>query len=321
VDRHVRAGILFAALAAVLFGSSYVATAFALRSFTPLAIAAWRGIIAALTVAVVARAGLLATRPRGRLDGPRLVRLAVLGLLGGPAFIVSLNVAVSQTGATISSFVAGLYAVLGAILAPALLGERLRPAAVAGFAAALAGTALLAELDPAGAPIAGFGAGLAAAAAYALFLVLGRRWSAPWDLPVGAVVLAQLLWSGPGILVVELLREPAAIAPAAPRPDALLALAWLAIPVGVAAQLLVVASVRRLDARRSSAFLLLNPPSAALLAWLLLGESLTATQLAGGLLVLLGIAVASGAVEAGASTARRGGRRGEDEAGAPVTRR
>ncbi len=307
----MRAGVLFAALAAVLFGSSYVATAFALRTFTPLAVATWRGLVALVALLAVARLGILATRPAGRLDGRRVARLAVLGLLGGPAFIVSLNLAVSQAGATISSFVAGLYAVLGAVLAPVFLRERLRPGAVAGFVAALAGTALLAELDPGGASIAGIGAGLVAAAAYALFLVLGRRWSGPWGLPPGAVVLAQLAWSGPGLLAVELVREPGAMIPGAPRPDALIAMAWLAGPVGVAAQLLVVGSVRRLDARRTSAFLLLNPPSAAILSWLLLGESLSGAQLAGGALVLLGIAVASGAMGAGGTAVRRGARGGE----------
>jgi drug/metabolite transporter (DMT)-like permease len=58
--------------------------------------------------------------------------------------------------------------------------------------------------------------------------------------------------------------------------------------------MLVVASMRRLAARRASAFLLLNPPTAALGSWLLLGEQLTAVQILGGALVLLAMAGASG---------------------------
>ena len=41
---ETRTGALAAASAALFFGSSYVATAFALRAYGPLAIGAWRGL-------------------------------------------------------------------------------------------------------------------------------------------------------------------------------------------------------------------------------------------------------------------------------------
>jgi drug/metabolite transporter (DMT)-like permease len=46
-----------------------------------------------------------------------------------------------------------------------------------------------------------------------------------------------------------------------------------------------------LPATMTSASLLAQVPSTAFLAWLLLGEQLTATQIAGGAVVLLGIFV------------------------------
>lgn len=52
--------------------------------------------------------------------------------------------------------------------------------------------------------------------------------------------------------------------------------------------------MRRLEAQRASVFLLLNPPTAALLSLLLLGKRLSGVQLIGGACVLLAIAAASG---------------------------
>jgi drug/metabolite transporter (DMT)-like permease len=56
----------------------------------------------------------------------------------------------------------------------------------------------------------------------------------------------------------------------------------------------VVVGMRRLPARRASAFLLLNPPTAVLLSWLLLGEHFSIGQFVGAALVLVAMAGASG---------------------------
>jgi probable blue pigment (indigoidine) exporter len=221
------------------------------------------------------------------------LRLAVLATLGGPAFIVAMNVAVSQAGATITAFVAGLYAVLAAALAIPLLRERLELATLGSLVLALVGTALLAELQPTGSTGAGIGVGLVAALFFALFLVLSRRWSARYGLPGPTVSVATLLLTAAaaGILL-PILGEPVTDAPL--QADAAAGVVWLALGPGALAAILVVTGMRRIPARRASAFLLLNPPTATLGAWLLLGERLSALQLLGGLLVLLAIAGASG---------------------------
>jgi drug/metabolite transporter (DMT)-like permease len=85
------------------------------------------------------------------------------------------------------------------------------------------------------------------------------------------------------------------LVPEHPRPETLLAIAWLAIGPGAAASVLIVLGMRQLEARRASVFLLLNPPTAAVLALVLLGQGLTPLQLLGGAFVLAAIAVASGA--------------------------
>ena len=289
-------GELYAATAAAGYGSAYVATAFALRSFEPLPVAVDRSLLATIALAVV----WIATRSRAiGPDGdpvagrPRtLLRAAHLGLIalfGGPIFLGAMNLAVAGVGATIASFVAGLYAVLAAVSAPALLGERLRPRTLAGFLAALLGTTLLAELDIGRPSFGGIGWGLVAAVSFALFLVLSRKWSRPDGFDPIVVALANMSAAAIGLGAFVLVVSPDSFLPRVIVPEALVAVAWLAV-VAAAGQTLAVAAVRRLPASRSSAFLLLNPITATILSLVLLGQPPTPIQDAGALLVLAGIA-------------------------------
>jgi DME family drug/metabolite transporter len=291
------AGALTAALAAILFGSSYVATAFQLHAFTPLAGAFWRSVLAAVAVAIASAVATLRrpSLPPGRARpaaAGRLLRLAVLGLLGGCVFLAGMNIAVALVGATITSFVAGLYAILAAIFAPLVLREPLDRRAAAGFIVALIGTALLAELSPAPDTVGGLAAGGIAAVAYGLYLVLIRRWSRRVEAGPLAVTLANTGMASAGLGVVILLQGGTAFLPSSPPPDAVVATAWLAV-VSAGGTLLVTAALRRVEARVVSSMLLLNPITATILAALLLAERPSAIQLLGGLLVLVGMAAAT----------------------------
>ena len=73
----------------------------------------------------------------------------------------------------------------------------------------------------------------------------------------------------------------------------ILAILWLAGPVGAVAQAAAVAGIRRLPSDRSAAIFLLNPLTAALLAAALLGERLSPLQVLGCGLVLVGVALAT----------------------------
>ena len=307
-------GELLAALAACGFGSAYVATAFALRSFGPVPVAFWRGLLATIVlwavIAVRARRGRAAGAAHVGDDDPRiaggraapefegqalrdrLLRLGVISILGGPLFLSAMNLAVAHVGATIASFVAGLYAILAALFGPALLHEHLRRRVVLAFVVALVGTALLAQLDPRTTDIAGLGWGLAAAIVYALYLVLGRRWSAPNHLDALTIAACATSATAVALGVPLLLTAPDTVFPAVIVPEAAVAIGWLAVVVGLGT-ILVMASVRLIPAARSAAFLLLNPITATVLSVVLLGLRPTPLQMLGGLLVLLGIAAAT----------------------------
>ncbi|HJP72037.1 MAG TPA: DMT family transporter [Candidatus Limnocylindria bacterium] len=285
-------GALFAGLSAMLYGSSYVATAIALRSFTPLTVAAWRGMLSAVILGAILMLPPLRSRLPWSISRGDLGRLVLMGLLGGAAFTLAMNSAVGISGATVTAFVAGLYAVLAAALAIPLLGERLERSTLAALLAALFGTLLLADLRLDLQTVAGIGLALVAAASFGLYLVLSRGWARSRGLSGAAVGLSSLTMTGvAGLAAVALAGEP--ILPDAPRADALLAIAWLALGPGVVAAVLVVAGMQLLPARVASVFLLLNPPTAAVLAFLLLGERLSALQLIGGACVLAAMAAAT----------------------------
>jgi drug/metabolite transporter (DMT)-like permease len=205
-----------------------------------------------------------------------------------------LNLSVAGMGATITSFVLGISVVLAAVLATVVLSERLTPVHVAGFFLALAGTFLLAKIRGVGS-LGAIAPGVIAATSYALFLVLGRRWSRPYRLAPEILTLSAITLTVVSLLL-WLTASRSEIIPRHLTIDALLALAWLAL-VLVVGQTLLVASLRRLPGRHSSAFLLLNPVTAAVLGATILGESLDRLQIIGALLVLAGMAFATGLVD------------------------
>jgi DME family drug/metabolite transporter len=295
-------GSLLAIATAVIWGTSWVATGLVLRDFSPEAVAAWRGagsfaLIAALLALRPSRELGLQRAGQRRAQSGRLLRYLILALLGGPWFVLGMNFAVELTGATISGFVAGIYPVIAAAAAPLLLPERPSWAAIGGLLAAFVGVLLLAGFDPIGLPLEGIVVALAAAVSFALFLLLSRRWSGAWGLSVMRIAAANfaLLTVVAVPLALLLGAEPLSVGAVLPATGAgeWLAMGWLILGPGVLANLFVLASVRRLPAHESSAYLMLSPLTAAVLAAWLLNERLAEMQLLGSALVLAGIAAAT----------------------------
>ena len=287
-------GVLAAAGAAFLYGAAYPATSVALRSFSPLQVAGWACTLALALVVLLAAVGLVEKPGTTDLTAARLARLAVLALLGGAGFIAAMNVAVALSGPTITGFVAPLYAVLATLFAVPILGEPVRAVTVAAFFLALCGTALLAGTTPLGGPLAGIVVALAGAAMFGLFLVLARRWSRPYRLDGTLVTIANLVARGPCLLAVAAVVDSRPMIPTSVDPAAVIALLSIVFGASSTASLLVLASVRRVPAGRTSAALLLTPISSALIAALFVGERLPPSGLLGAAMILAGIAAASG---------------------------
>lgn len=280
--------------AAVIYGAAYPATAVALRSFSPLAVAGLSCSLALVIVIGLVLSGVLPKLPDTTMTTPRLARLVLLGLLGGLLFIVGVNIAVAISGPTITGFVAPLYAVLATLFAVPLLRERVRVTTLVAFGLAFTGTAFLAGAVPTGTPVLGVLLALAAAAMFGLYVVLARRWGRRYHLDASLVTIAILVARGPVLLIAALIMDPGRVVPAAPDPAAMIALLTIVFGASISGNLLLMASVRRVPAGRTSAALLVTPVASAVIAAVVLGERLSPIGILGAGLILAGMAIASG---------------------------
>jgi DME family drug/metabolite transporter len=291
---EARIGMAAAIGAATVYGLAYPATAVALRSFSPLAVAGLACTLAVIVVIGLAGVGVLARPQLGGLTPERAWRLGLLALIGGLLFIVGVNIAVAVSGPTITGFIAPLYAVFATVFAVPLLDERVRPSTVAAFALAFGGTALLAGTVPSGSAVAGVVIAFGSAALFGLYVVLARRWGAPHRLDGTLVTIANLVGRGPVLLVAAFALDPGRVVPAAPDPGAVIALLTIAFGSSMAGNLLLMASVKRIPAARTSAALLLTPVASAVIAVVVLGDRLPPGGLLGAALILAAMALASG---------------------------
>ncbi len=191
--------------------------------------------------------------------------------------------------AGIAALIAGLQPILTAIFAGRLLGERITPRHWAGLAVALAGVALvlapklrftaLDGITPATVLVMAFGA---------LSMTLGsiyqKRHVSHVDLLTGTAwqYASAFVIVGLGALVSEDFRFDA-------TRDAWIALGWSVIVLSIGAILLLMALIRHGDVSKVSALIFLVPAVAALMAWLLFGETLTIVQIAGMLVCAAGV--------------------------------
>jgi drug/metabolite transporter (DMT)-like permease len=288
--RTALSGEALMVLVAILWGSAFPVTRLLLEEMPPLGAAAWRTLLAALSVAVFAALrgefGWLWPAPEDRR------RLAILAVLGGALFLIAMNLAIFLTGASITSFVVGTYPLLAVAVAAVLLGEPLGRRGLGALAVAALGLVLLARPGGAHVEVLGVLVALGAALSFALYLGLARLWADPARLPTLTVafwlLVSSLLVSG----LLQVLVDASELLPHLSL-QGWTALVWLALPASALPHVLVIATLRRMPASRAAPFLLLIPISGALLAAALLGERLDQIQLAGAGLILLGIAVAT----------------------------
>lgn len=267
--------ILLTALAPAVWGSTYIVTTELLPGWHPLLVSLLRALPAGLLLLLIVR-----RLPEGIWWG----RSAVLGALNFSIFWVMLFVSAYRLPGGVAATVGAIQPLIVVLLSRAILGTPLRLLAVVAATGGVAGVAMLvlapgAALDP-----LGVAAGLAGAVSMAFGTVLSRRWQPP----VGALTFTAWQLAAGGVLllpVVAILRPevPALTA------GALAGLAWLGL---VGAALTYIAWLRgivRLGPAATAPLALLSPVTAVILGWWLLGQSLTAVQVLGMVVVIFGI--------------------------------
>ncbi len=292
----------------VIWGVNFTVVKVVLQEIDPLAFNALRFPFAALAVWVLLRA-------RGKRLTPRRrdrARVAWLSLLGHVAYQIFFIFGLSLTLAGNAALMLATVPMWIAILSVALGHERFSWTILVGISITMAGMALVIMGGSGGTALGGATLRgdllmLAAAVAWALYTVLGRRAvrrngaleMTAWTLWLGTPAL--VLMGLPGLLRTGL--------------GSLSAGAWAGIAyagvmaIGIA-YFIWYRGVRRLGSSRTAVYSNLVPVAAILTAWLWIGETPRALQLLGAGVILAGIAVVRLAppTRAGDRTRRRAAR-------------
>jgi drug/metabolite transporter (DMT)-like permease len=215
--------------------------------------------------------------------------IAVVGVLLQGTYLGGVFIALAHgVSAGVVALIVGLQPLLTAALAGAVLGERVSARQWLGLALGLVGIALVVASKLAFDRHHLLGA---AVAALALLGITGgtlyqKRFCAGMDLRSGTVIQNAVA----GILMVAgaLAFEGLHVQWSA---SFVFALGWLCLVLSVGATLLLFVLLRRGAASRVASLFYLVPPVTALMAYLLFGETLGVTALAGMGLVMLGVAL------------------------------
>ena len=276
-----------AAAFVLVWSSGYISGPAAVHAAAPFSVLGWR-----FTIAAVLAAGLaLALRRPSRMDRATLGRVALVGFVMNAVQFGLMYVAFDLgLGATLASLFHALSPVLTALLAAALLGERVSLLQVGGFVVGVAGVLIVlgSDLGHAGGPWAVL---IGVLSMLTLSLgTLGQRWiGAQPDLLWSAAV--QFAVSAPPLLVLGWTTE--GVWPVTDTRQAIASVLFLAILNSIVGLVLLALLVLRGGSGAAASLFFLSPPVTAVLAWLVLGETLSVTQLVGLVVAVVGVGAAT----------------------------
>ena len=277
-------------LAVLIYGGQFVASRFSLQqTLSPWDLAALRlGVAGVLSLPLAIRRGL---PDAAGIGWRRAIVLAIT--VGAPYTLIlysGLAVAPAVHGAVI---IPGATPLFAAALAWVWLGEETAPKAILGLILILVGVALVtwpAIIDLSGDPTwSGDALFLVAGLLWAIYTVLVRRWRVR---PLQATAMVWVL--ALPYIPIYLALDGGARLLAAPRGEVIFQAIYQGVGVSLVALLLYSRAIRTLGAESASLFMPLIPIFGALLAVPLLGERPGPLQLAGMIVVTLGIALAAG---------------------------
>lgn len=279
-----RRGLLLIVLSALLWGTVGVTTqsVYLLAETTPLSVALLR--LALSLPALALACGVILGRRTFRIARPDL---AVMLLLGGMLALYQICYfgAIPLVGVAVATLITLCAApVLVALVSLGLLRERPTPRLLLALGCALAGTALLVDRSadelPGSLPADGVGLALGSALGYAVVTLCSRALARRYH-PLQPV----LIGFGVGTVVLLPLALAAELRLEYP-PLGWALLLYLGVVPTALAYALFTQGMRHTSATAASILTLVEPLTAAGLAWLLFGERLGPFGLAGGALLL-----------------------------------
>lgn len=279
---------VFLLIAIVIWGGAYVVTKAGLDAVPPMWLALLRYVVASVLLVplALARGGL------ARLPRPIPWRTLVLMALSGVGlYYVLFNLGISYTTASQSALIQSSIPVVTAIMAVLWLGERLSAQRVAGIVLAVAGVALIVARTPASGtgsnPALGNTLTIASVFSWGVYTMFAKR-IANAD-PLAVTTLVSVI--GTVMLIPAALVETTDISLASISTKGWLAVAFLGVFPSAVAYLLFNRALRDIDASVVGTLMNLTPVIGVLSGVIVLGETVTTTAIAGGVIVLAGVFV------------------------------
>ena len=267
--------ILITALAPLVWGSTYVVTTELLPPGYPITASALRTLPAGLLLLLVVR-----QLPSGLWWW----KSALLGAFNFTIFQTALFISAYRLPGGVAATVGAIQPLLVIVLARFFMGSPIRPLSIIGGLAGIGGVALLVLTPHAELDTIGILAGLVGAVSMAFGTVLSRHWQPPvspltftaWQLTAGGILLVPVM----------LAFEPAL--PALTIHN-WLGFVWLGLVGGALAYIAWFRGITRLGPSAVAPLGFLSPLMAVILGWILLGQQLSAPQMAGMVVVLVSV--------------------------------
>lgn len=279
-------GLLIGGVFVALWASAFTVAGIVVQEWPPLWSLAIRfGLTAPILLGI---ALVLRSRTPSAVDAGRV---ALLGLFGMGGYLALAWLAMARIPTGLVALICATTPLLVAAGESLILRKPLPGMAWAGLALGWSGVALLGFLRAldglAAAEASGFAFAVGAAAAQAVGLLAyapAKGRVDTWVASLGQTTVSALL-----CLTLALMLEGAM--PHGGSATTIAALLWSMLVVGIGAYALYFVMLRRVPASTASALQLLAPPLAAVFGWALLGERLYASDIAGGVLTLTGLAL------------------------------
>ncbi len=227
-------------------------------------------------------------RRHGVVDWRMVGHLAVAGLLMQTGYLGGVWAAIRfNMPAGLSALIVGMQPILTAVFA-SVAGERVTRPQWLGLLLGIIGVALVVsnKLDVAGMSALSLMFCVIALLSITAGTLYQRRFCPVFDLRMGSLI--QFAAAGLSCLPLMFLFETRHVEWA---PELIGALLWSIFAMSLGATSLLFLLIRRGAATRVSALMYLTPPTTALMAWLLFGESFRLTAVAGMALAAAGVAL------------------------------
>ncbi|MEP3196337.1 MAG: EamA family transporter [Lentilitoribacter sp.] len=269
--------IALTALAPIIWGSSYIITTQFLPNLDPITISLLRALPAGLFLLCLVR-----QLPHGHWIG----KMFVLGALNFSIFWSLLFFSAYRLPGGVAAVMGALQPFIVIFAARGILNTAIKPISIIAIAAGAFGVALIVLTPDAQLDGLGIFAGIAGSASMAFGTVLSRKWQPP----VSALTFTSWQLTAGGILLIP-------FAFFAPTPWSeismtnMFGLGYLGLIGAGLTYVIWLRGIKLLQPTAVSILGLFSPLSAAILGWIILSQTLNATQLLGMLIVFTSVII------------------------------